>query len=90
MGIVEEVHNEMVERLGRGDERGAVTYLKSRFNELPEELQGEILTRAYLHAMQEKTARMELVNEVQEESIATLQAIEILEEQLKKEKQQEA
>ena len=82
--VIEEVHNEIVAQLARGNERGAMAYLRSRFAELPEELQGEILTQAYLNAMRERTERMKAVNEIQEQSIAILQALDVLKAEIEK------
>ena len=82
--VIEEVHNEIVAQLARGNERGAMDYLRSRFSELPEELQGEILTQAYLNAMRERTERMKAVNEIQEQSIAILQALDVLKAEIEK------
>ena len=38
-----EIHDGLVAQLARGNENGAMDYLRSRFKELPETVQGEIL-----------------------------------------------
>ncbi|PIR83763.1 hypothetical protein COU18_03775 [Candidatus Kaiserbacteria bacterium CG10_big_fil_rev_8_21_14_0_10_51_14] len=82
---IEEIHDEIAGRVNRGDEKGAMEYLKGRFSELPEEVQGEILTRAYLHALEQETARLEKIADIQDRALTALTVLDVLKEELEKE-----
>lgn len=86
MGIISEVHDALQERLARGDEAGALAYLRENFGRLPEEVQGEILTRAYLSAMQAEIEQRETIAEIQKKVLSALRVLEVLKEELDKEK----
>jgi hypothetical protein len=80
-----EMHDELVAQLARGNESGAMDYLRSRFKDLPEEMQGEILAELYIDAMNEESARIETIGKIQEQGIAALKVLEMLKTELKKE-----
>ena len=80
-----EIHDELVAQLARGNENGAMDYLRSRFKELPEAVQGEILAELYINAMNEESARIETIGKIQEQGIAALKVLDALKDELKKE-----
>jgi len=86
MGIVEELYNTLQEKLARNDEEGAMSYLRENFKKLPKEMQGEILTRAYVSAMQDEIEQRKTIAGIQERAISALQALEVLKEELEKRK----
>ncbi len=82
--IISEIHDALQERLARGDHDAALVYLHENFTKLPEEMQGEILTRAYLSAIQEEIERAETIGEIQKQAISAIKVLEVLKEELEK------
>lgn len=83
--IIECMHNEIASRVARGDEKGALAYLQEHFAELPEEVQGEVLTQAYLSALQSETTRIQTIGDIQLRALAALEVLDILKKELEKE-----
>ncbi len=79
---IAEIHNTLVGLVAKGDEAGALAFLRSHFLELPAAIQGEILTSLYVEALTDEADRIEAIGKIQEAGVAAIKALEILEAEL--------
>jgi hypothetical protein len=65
-----------------GKEQEAAELIGKRFSELPQDVQGEILTRMYARALEEQTEEIGTIADIQEKGLAVLDSLEILKKEL--------
>ncbi len=61
-----------------GDEAGAKKYLEENFKNLPEDVQGEMLTRLYFEGLKDEADEVKILGEVQEKGLHLAQMLEAL------------
>jgi len=69
-------YNELSAFAEKGDEQGAQKFLEKNFPVLPEELQGELLTRLYFNTLQEETERLQMLADIQQKTLDVIDALE--------------
>jgi len=79
-----EIHNALAQRLAAGDERGAEEILRKRFRELPEKVQGVVLGRSYIEAVQDEIRRTEGATDVLKKGVAAMEILGLLKKELAK------
>ena len=70
------LYDEVVKLQNAGKDREAAELLKQKFFELPEEAQGELLSRMYAQAMIQKISDEDMVAEIQAEALDTLDELD--------------
>lgn len=75
-------YNELTTLVQVGDDAKVQEAVAKRFGELPEDVQGELLTRMYLKGMQEKVEESDTLAAIQEEGLAALETLEILKKKI--------
>ena len=78
------IYNELNTLAQRGDERGAQELLKKHFNEFPEDLQGEIVTRLYLSGLQDDAEETGNLLDVQVQALEAHEAILAIKKELER------
>jgi len=84
IGTLVEIHNALAQKLAAGDEHGAEEILHKRFLELPEKVQGVILGRSYIDAVQDEIRRTEIATDVLKKGVAAMEVLELLKKELAK------
>ncbi|MBI2030027.1 hypothetical protein HYT05_00205 [Candidatus Kaiserbacteria bacterium] len=74
--IIQEVHDKLAALVEAHDHAGARALLKDHFTQLPEEVQGRILTILLAEAIEMEAAALDGMLAIQNESIAALKALE--------------
>lgn len=78
--ILKEVHNKLAALVEAGDYVGARALLKDHFTQLPEEVQGRVLTILLAEAIEMEAVALDSTLAIQSEGIAALKALEQLKE----------
>ncbi|OGJ56594.1 hypothetical protein A2635_00575 [Candidatus Peribacteria bacterium RIFCSPHIGHO2_01_FULL_51_9] len=82
--VIQELYDQITDRLQAHDEAGALTALKARFMELPENLQGEIMVLMLEDAVLQRDRAEEAQIKMLEEGVAAIKALEALKAKLEK------
>jgi hypothetical protein len=83
--VIVEIYDQMIEQLRAGSRDGAFSVLRDRISELPEEVQGQILTLMLEDAVDTEHRAEQTKKAIGQEGIAMIQALEALKAQLEKE-----
>jgi len=82
---LQDFYNTLVDFANAKDEAGAGEFLKKNFDDLPEDVQGEILTQMYFSGAREEAEEATALGALQEKGFEALKAMEVLEKKLKAE-----
>lgn len=77
-----DLYKKLLEFSARGDEAGAQEYIAKHFSELPEDVQGEIMTRLYFSAVEDELEEKRGIMQMQKEGIDAIRVLEMLKKQL--------
>lgn len=87
--VIVEMYDQMLDRLRAGDRDGAFSLLRDRFSDLPEDVQGQLLTLALEDAIDTELRAEEGKEQFFKKGIETIQALEALKAELEKEQKSE-
>lgn len=74
--ILQEVHDKLAALVEAGDHTGARALLKDHFTQLPEEVQGRVLTILLAEAIEMEAVALDSALTIQNEGITALKALE--------------
>ena len=79
------LYKQLLELAEKGDETKTAEVMAQRFAELPEDMQGEILTRLYFKSLEERAEEIETIPELQERTMEVIGELEIQQKKLEDE-----
>lgn len=77
-----DMYQKLLEFSDTGDSVGAQKYIGKHFSKLPEDVQGEILTRLYLEGVQGELEETKGIMEMQKQGLDALRVLEMLKKQI--------
>jgi hypothetical protein len=79
---LEDFYDSLLTFAQHDDEKGAQKYIQEHFSELPEDVQGELLTRLYFRAAEDEVEEAATLGVIQERGIEAIEALEAIKKKL--------